>query len=80
MGPLQGPVLGLQLQWLVPLFGATKQRALINREIGGVLALGGRHSIIWHNNQPEDSVNGGEGISEEMRPGGTCGGRCLPIV
>jgi hypothetical protein len=35
----------------------------------GVLALGGCHSVILHNNQPKDSVGSGKGIQEETRPG-----------
>ncbi len=58
-------MLGSRLRWLVPLFGATKQDTSKNREIGWVLALGGRGLVKKSNNQPivgeNDAQDDGEG-------------------
>jgi hypothetical protein len=51
-----------------------------NREIGGVLALGGRRSINKYNNQMEVGVRGGGYIEEEARPGRNVWGGQDPIV
>jgi hypothetical protein len=40
-----------------------------NREMGGSLALDGRHFMGGHNNQPKVGIAGGRGIEEERRPG-----------
>ncbi len=40
-----------------------------NSEMGGPLALDGRHLMEGHNNQPKVGINGGRGIEEERRPG-----------
>ncbi len=40
-----------------------------NREMGGPLALDGRHLMWGHNNQPKVVVDGEGGIREETRPG-----------
>ncbi len=62
-------MLGLHTQWLVPLFGINFDATSKNREIGGVLALGGRRSINTYNNQMEVGIRGGGYIEEEARPG-----------
>ncbi len=51
-------MLGSRLRWLVPLVGLTKQCASKNREIGGVLALGGCCFMMGYNNQPIFGVCG----------------------
>jgi len=43
---------------LVHLFGAPKCNPLKNRERGGALALGGRHLMTKHNNQPKVGGSG----------------------
>ncbi len=49
-----------------------------NREMGGPLALDGRHLIKGHNNQPKVGINDGRGIEEERQPGRNMwGGWCL---
>jgi hypothetical protein len=49
-------------------------------EMGGSPVLGGHHSMRIINNQlSKDGVGGAKGVEEETRPGGTCGGGCLPI-
>jgi hypothetical protein len=40
-----------------------------NREMGGPLALDGRHLMGGHNNQPKVVVDGEGGVGEETRPG-----------
>jgi hypothetical protein len=40
-----------------------------NSEMGGPLALDGRHLMGEHNNQPKGGIDGGRGIEEERRPG-----------
>jgi hypothetical protein len=67
----------LHTQWLVPLFGIISEATSKNREIGGALALGGRHSLNTYNNQMEVGVRGGGFIEEEARPGrNVWGGQC----
>ena len=71
---------GSRLLRLIPLFGAPKWHPLKNWEMGGAPGLGGRHSMMIHNNQPNDGVGGGGGMGEETRQGGTCEGGCLPFI
>ena len=47
---------GSRLLWLIPLFGAPKWHPSKNWEMGGAPGLGGRHSTMIHNNQPNDGV------------------------
>ncbi len=54
---------------LVPLFGATKQHASKNREIGGALALGGCRFMMQYNNQTIVGVCGFYDDIAEARPG-----------
>ncbi len=61
--------MGLHSQWLVPLFGATKQDTLNNREIGGALALDGRHLVEKSNNQQTVGRNDGRDDGEGARLG-----------
>jgi hypothetical protein len=51
------------------LFGINFEATSKNREIGEVLALGGRRSINTYNNPMEVGVWGGGYIEEEARPG-----------
>jgi hypothetical protein len=51
------------------LFGINFEATLINRQIGGALALVGRRSINIYNNQMEVGVWGGGYIEEEARLG-----------
>jgi hypothetical protein len=71
---------GLRLLRLIPLFGAPKWHPSENWEMGGAPGLGGRHSTVIHNNQPNDGVGCGGGMGEETRPGGTCERGRLPVV
>jgi hypothetical protein len=68
------------MQRLVPLFGINFEATSKNREIGGELALGGRHSINTYNNQMEVGVRGGGFIEEDVRPGWNVWGRQGPVV
>ncbi len=72
----QGP----RLLRLIPLFGAPKWHPSKIWEKGGAPGLGGRHSMMIRNNQPNDGVGSGRGMGEETRPGGTCERGRLPIV
>jgi hypothetical protein len=71
---------GSRLLRLIPLFGAPKWHPSKNWEMGGAPGLGGRHSTMIHNNQPNDGVGSGGGMGEETRPGGTCERGRLPVV
>ena len=71
---------GSRLLRLIPLFGAPKWHPSKNWEMGGAPGLGGRHSRMIHNNQPNDGVGSGGGMGEETRPGGTCERGRLPVV
>ena len=71
---------GSRLLRLIPLFGAPKWHPSKNWEMGGAPGLGGRHSTMIHNNQPNDGVGSGGGIGEETRPGETCERGRLPVV
>ena len=62
-------MLGLHTQRLVPLFGINFEATSKNREIGGALAIRGRHSINTYNNQMEVGIRGGGDIEEEARLG-----------
>jgi hypothetical protein len=62
-------VLGLRTRRLVPLFGINFEATSKNREIGGVLALGGHRSINTYNNQMEVGIWGGGYIEEEAEAG-----------
>ncbi len=57
--------------WCAKMWPIKKKRE------GRAQALGGRYSIIWHINQPKDSVGSGKGIWEEMQPGGNMWGAML---
>jgi hypothetical protein len=54
--------------WL-PVIWGVKLINEKNREMGGPLALDGRHLMWGHNNQPKVAVNSEGGIREETRPG-----------
>ena len=71
---------GSRLLRLIPLFGAPKWHPSKICEMGGAPGLGGRHSTMTHNNQPNDGVGSGGGMGEETRPGGTCERGRLPVV
>jgi len=71
---------GSRLLRLIPLFGAPKWHPSKNWEMGGAPGLGGRHSTMIRNNQPNDGVGSGGGMGEETRPGGTCERGRLPVV
>ena len=71
---------GSRLLRLIPLFGAPKWHPSKNWEMGGVQGLGGRHSTVIHDNQPNNGVGSGWGMGEETRPGGTCERGRLPVV
>jgi hypothetical protein len=51
------------------LFGINFEATSKNREIGGLLALGGHCFINTYNNQMEVGIWGGGYIEEEARPG-----------
>jgi hypothetical protein len=68
------------MQQLFPLFGINFEATSTKREIGGALALGGRHSINTYNNHMEVGVRGGGYIEEEARPGRNVWGGWGPIV
>ena len=51
-----------------PSFGAVN-RAIKNREMGGPLALDGRHLKGGHNNQIKVGFDVGGGVGDERRPG-----------
>ncbi len=71
-------VLGLLFLPLVPLFGAPKRDPSKNRETGGALALGGRHSRMKNNNQLVVSVRSGLDVGEEARWGKSVWGDTVP--
>ena len=48
--------------------------------MGRASVLGGRRSLVRHNNQPKDSVGGGKIFFEEMWPGRNVWGGLLPVV
>ena len=48
--------------------------------MGRAPVLGGRRSLVRHNNQPTDSVGGGKIFFEETRPGRNVWGGLLLIV
>ena len=52
---------GLRLLPLIPLFGVPKWHPSKNWEMGGAPGLGGHHSMMIHNNQPNDGVGSGGG-------------------
>jgi hypothetical protein len=52
-----------------PLFGGSKKIGEKNKEMGGPLALDGRHLMRGHNNQPKVVIDGEGGVGEETRPG-----------
>jgi hypothetical protein len=62
------------------LFGINFEAASTNKDIGGVLGLGGRRSINTYNNQMEFVVRGGGYIEEEARPGRNVGGGQDPAI
>jgi hypothetical protein len=70
----------LRTGWLVTLFGINFEATLKNREIGGALALGGRHYIETYNNQMEVGIRGGVDIEEEARRGQNVWGGQGPVV
>ncbi len=51
-----------------------------NREMGGPLALDGRHLMGGHNNQPKVGINGGRGIEEERQPGRNVWGGVVSLL
>ena len=61
--------LGLLSPRMVPLFGTPKQTPSKNREKDGALVLGGRHSMMTHNNQLGVGGRSGRDVGEEA-----CGG------
>jgi len=71
---------GSRLLRLIPLFGALKWHPSKICEMGGAPGLGGHHSTMTHNNQPNNGVGSGGGMGEETRPGGTCERGHLPVV
>jgi hypothetical protein len=77
MGSLQASSTGFVHAMAGSLFGINFEATSKNREIGGALALGGRHSINTYNNQKEVGVWGG-GYIRRKRRGGMCGGGEVP--
>jgi hypothetical protein len=51
-----------------------------NSEMGGPLALDGRHLMGGHNNQPKVGVEGGKGTEEERRPGRNMWGGVVTVL
>jgi hypothetical protein len=51
-----------------------------NIEMGGPLALDGRHLMGGHNNQPTFGINGGRGIEEERQSGWNVWGGVVSLL
>ena len=63
--------------WLVPLVGMLNKDASKNREGDRSLALGGRHLVVRHNNQPIVGGSDRRDDGEDARPGWSVWGGCF---
>ena len=69
--------MGSLLLRLVPLVGMPNKDVSKNREGDGSLALGGRHLVLRHNNQPIVGGSDRMDYGEDARLGWSAWGGCL---